>query len=82
MTTHTPEMEEAPGYLMTEGEHQLMREEDEDRELKLTRQRDELLSALSMVLPLAEAYLRKAPDHPDNAKLETARAAIAKAQQS
>ena len=35
-----------------------------------------LLEALQMVLPLAEAYLKGAPSHPDTAKLETARAAI------
>lgn len=36
----------------------------------------QLLEALKMILPLAEAYLRAAPGDPDNAKLETARAAI------
>lgn len=36
-----------------------------------------LLEALEMILPLAEAYLSGAPSHPDNAKLETARAIIA-----
>jgi hypothetical protein len=40
----------------------------------------ELLDALTLVLPLAEQFLAKAPGHPDNAKLETARAALVKAQ--
>jgi hypothetical protein len=35
-----------------------------------------MLEALKEVLPLAEAYLKSAPGHPDNAKLEDARAAI------
>lgn len=38
---------------------------------------DGLVGALDMVLPLAEAYLKSAPTHPDNAKLETARLALA-----
>lgn len=36
----------------------------------------ELLDALTAILPLAEAYLKSAPSHPDNAKIEDARAAI------
>ena len=40
---------------------------------------DDLISALGKLLPLAEAYLRSAPTHPDNAKLEDARAVLAKA---
>lgn len=40
----------------------------------------EMYEALRWVLPLAESYLAKAPGHPDNAKLESARAAIAKAE--
>lgn len=39
-----------------------------------------LYDALLMVLPLAEEYLKSAPSHPDNAKLETARAALSSAQ--
>ena len=39
----------------------------------------DLLAALRYMLPLAEAYLSGAPSHPDNAKLEDARAAIRKA---
>lgn len=35
-----------------------------------------LVEALAYILPLAEAYLRHAPTHPDNTKLETARAAL------
>jgi hypothetical protein len=38
----------------------------------------ELRSALAALLPLAEAYLRSAPTHPDNAKLEDARALLAR----
>jgi hypothetical protein len=38
------------------------------------------LEALKMILPLAESYLKSAPSHPDNAKLETARAAIIQAE--
>lgn len=49
-----------------------------------TTERD-LLNALRMVLPLAEAYMKIAAPGPetlvDNAKLETARAAIAAAEQ-
>jgi hypothetical protein len=37
------------------------------------------LEALKLILPLAEAYLAQAPSHPDHAKLESARAAIAQA---
>ncbi len=40
---------------------------------------DDLISALGELLPLAEAYLRSAPTHPDNAKLEDARAVLTKA---
>lgn len=40
----------------------------------------ELLAACKMLLPMAESYLRSAPSHPDNAKLEDARAAIAAAE--
>lgn len=40
---------------------------------------DELLAALKDILPMAEAYLKSAPSHPDHSKLETARAAISKA---
>lgn len=40
----------------------------EQREL-ITYLRD----ALADLLPLAESYLKSAPEHPDNAKLETAR---------
>lgn len=39
----------------------------------------ELTDSLAMILPLAEAYLQSAPSHPDNAKLETARGALADA---
>lgn len=35
-----------------------------------------LRGALGDILPLAEAYLKSAPGHPDNAKLETARALL------
>lgn len=38
----------------------------------------ELRSALQLVLPLAEAYLRSAPTHSDNAKLQDARDALDK----
>jgi hypothetical protein len=41
-----------------------------------------LLEALEMVLPLAEAYLAEAPSHPDQAKLESARAAIVAAKEA
>lgn len=34
------------------------------------------LQALREILPLAERYLQSAPGHPDNAKLETARALL------
>ena len=37
---------------------------------------DEALEALRAILPLAEAYLKGAPTHPDNAKLEDARALV------
>jgi len=37
----------------------------------------QLREALEMLLPLAEAFLSSAPSHPDNAKLEQARLAIA-----
>lgn len=40
----------------------------------------DLLESLRLVLPLAERYLKSAPTHPDNAKLETARAALVKAE--
>lgn len=40
----------------------------------------ELFDALKDLLPLAEEFLRGAPSHPDNAKLESARAAILKAE--
>src|SRR5712672_3828917 len=36
-------------------------------------ERDALHEALEWVLPLAKEYLKNAPTHPDNAKLETAR---------
>jgi hypothetical protein len=39
----------------------------------------ELLAACKALLPIAEAYLQHAPSHPDNAKLEDVRAAIARA---
>jgi hypothetical protein len=39
----------------------------------------DLLIALRMILPLAEAYMKGAPTHADNAKLEDARAALVKA---
>lgn len=39
----------------------------------------DLLGSLREILPLAEAYLKSAPGHPDNARLEDARAAIRKA---
>jgi hypothetical protein len=43
----------------------------------LNRQLDMLRAALKAILPLAEGYLRRsAPSHPDNAKLEDARAAL------
>lgn len=38
----------------------------------------DLRAALKMLLPLAESYLKDAPSSPDNAKLETARGALAK----
>ena len=47
--------------------------------LKCQQMNRELCEALVMVLPLAEDYLKKAPTHPDHAKLETAYAAIKKA---
>lgn len=40
----------------------------------------ELYESLAALLPLAEAYLSSAPSHPDNGKLEDARAALAKAE--
>ena len=40
-----------------------------------------LLAALDTVLPMAAAYLKSAPSHPDNAKLEDARAAIRQARE-
>lgn len=39
----------------------------------------DLLAALRTILPLAESYLKGAPGHSDNAKLEDARAALVKA---
>ena len=39
----------------------------------------EMYQALTNLVALAEAYLRYAPSHPDNAKLEDARAALVKA---
>lgn len=41
---------------------------------------DALREALQNILPLAEQYLWNAPSHPDNAKLEDARAALKLAQ--
>lgn len=43
---------------------------------ELLRHRNMLFDALLLILPLAESYLSKAPTDPDNAKLETARAAL------
>ena len=43
-------------------------------ELEVKNER--LRIALSDLLPLAESYLASAPSHPDNAKLETARALL------
>lgn len=37
-------------------------------------------AAIAMILPLAEGYLKQAPTHPDNAKLETARGVLAAAE--
>ena len=39
----------------------------------------EMYEALEWMLPMAEAYLKHAPSHPDNAKLETTRYVLAKA---
>lgn len=55
---------------------------DEDQwqaDARLIATAPELLAALRDVLPLAEAYLRHAPAHPDNGRLADARDAIAKA---
>lgn len=41
----------------------------------------DLCDAVGMLLPMAEAFLAGAPTHPDNAKLESARAALRKAGQ-
>lgn len=41
--------------------------------LDLLDQEERLTKCLRDVLPLAEAYLKDAPAHPDNAKLEEAR---------
>jgi hypothetical protein len=38
----------------------------------------EMAEALGWLLPMAEAYLQGAPSHPDHAKLETARALLAR----
>lgn len=35
-----------------------------------------LMEIIKDLLPIAEAYLKQAPAHPDNAKLEDARAAL------
>lgn len=37
---------------------------------------DDLVDCIRDLLPMAEAYLKSAPSHPDNAKLETARAIL------
>ena len=37
-----------------------------------------MAEAIAWLLPLASAYLRSAPSHPDWAKLETARALLAR----
>jgi hypothetical protein len=39
----------------------------------------EMYEALEWLLPIAETYLRLAPNHPDNAKVESARFALRKA---
>lgn len=51
-----------------------------DADYRLIAAAPDLLSALKLVLPLAERYLAKAPTDPDNAILEDARAAIVKAE--
>lgn len=47
---------------------------------KLLAINSRLYDSLVEILPLAEAYLKAAPTHPDHAKLEDARAAIASAE--
>jgi hypothetical protein len=54
--------------------------EAEEREERLRDAAEDMLAALKLILPLAEEYLSSAPSHPDNAKLEDARAAIRKAE--
>lgn len=44
---------------------------------QLVEDHDKLRDALESILPLAEDFLCSAPSHPDNAKLESARAALA-----
>ena len=48
----------------------------------LTTALDQCVEALALVLPLAEKYLSKAPGDPENAKLETARAALEQAKKA
>jgi len=42
----------------------------------------EMAEAIAWLLPLASAYLRSAPSHPDHAKLETARALLARLEET
>lgn len=51
------------------------------RKLHIESHGEELLATLKVILPLAEAYLNNAPSHPDNEKLEKARAVILKAEE-
>ncbi len=53
--------------------------ENEAANAALVAAAPELYDALVALLPLAEQYLWRAPSHPDNAKIEDARAAICKA---
>jgi hypothetical protein len=50
------------------------------RRLRIESHGEELLATLKDILTLAEAHLSNAPSHPDNAKLEKARAVIVKAE--
>lgn len=45
--------------------------------MELKQDHNKLRDALEQILPLATDFLSSAPSHPDNAKLETARAALA-----
>lgn len=68
------------GWLADENDHEVLSLSGASvRVASLACAAPELLDALREVLPLAEAYLRKAPGDPDNAKLEFARSVILKA---